>query len=268
MSMRTLKRLLKHQKLYRRAHYSDVVDVALFLLKELLTSNQLHGYKLMHLKCLHEGFIVTQETVRQLLHIVDADGINMRRRHRLQRRIYFSLGPNYLWHMDSYDKLRPYGICINGAIDGYSRYVVWLKANKSCNPRIVARHFMEAVRARQSCPYRIRADKGTENGHTKQMLMFMRRRGRDPHASKCFLEGSSNHNQRIEQWWSFLRKHCAQYWMSHFEMMKSCDIFDGGFIDKALIQFCFLHLIQVSNVYYMLIIQNDRRYMLKYLTSS
>ena len=62
MSMRTLKRLLKHQKLYRRAHYSDVVDVALFLLKELLTSNQLHGYKLMHLKCLHEGFIVTQET--------------------------------------------------------------------------------------------------------------------------------------------------------------------------------------------------------------
>jgi hypothetical protein len=76
MLMRTLKRLLKHQKLYRCAHYSDVVDVALFLLKELQTSNQLHEYKLMHLKCLHEGFVETQETARQLMHIVDADGIN------------------------------------------------------------------------------------------------------------------------------------------------------------------------------------------------
>ena len=27
-------------------------------------------------------------------------------------------GPNYLWHMDSYDKLKPYGISIHGCIDG------------------------------------------------------------------------------------------------------------------------------------------------------
>ena len=33
-------------------------------------------------------------------------------------------GPNYLWHMDGYDKLKPYGFCIHGAIDGYV-FVSW-----------------------------------------------------------------------------------------------------------------------------------------------
>ena len=28
-------------------------------------------------------------------------------------------GPNYVWHMDRYDKLSPYGLAIHGCIDGY-----------------------------------------------------------------------------------------------------------------------------------------------------
>ena len=27
-------------------------------------------------------------------------------------------GPNYLWHVDGYDKLTPYGLNIHGCIDG------------------------------------------------------------------------------------------------------------------------------------------------------
>ena len=27
-------------------------------------------------------------------------------------------GPNFLWHCDGYDKLKPYGLCIHGCIDG------------------------------------------------------------------------------------------------------------------------------------------------------
>ena len=28
--------------------------------------------------------------------------------------------PNFLWHCDGYDKLKPFGIAIHGCIDGYS----------------------------------------------------------------------------------------------------------------------------------------------------
>ncbi|KAK0154047.1 hypothetical protein N1851_003868 [Merluccius polli] len=37
-------------------------------------------------------------------------------------------GPNYMWHMDSYDKLTPFGIGINGCIDGFSCHIIWMQA--------------------------------------------------------------------------------------------------------------------------------------------
>ena len=32
-------------------------------------------------------------------------------------------GPNYVWHMDGYDKLKPYGFAIHACIDGYVQMV-------------------------------------------------------------------------------------------------------------------------------------------------
>lgn len=61
-----------------------------------------------------------------------------------------------------------------------------------------------------------------------------------------FIYGRSTANQRIESWWDILRKHCAQFWMNLFQDMKDNLMFDGNFLDKALIQFCFMNLIQVS----------------------
>ena len=34
--------------------------------------------------------------------------------------------PNWLWLVDSYLKLEPYGIEIYAAIDAYSRYIIWI----------------------------------------------------------------------------------------------------------------------------------------------
>ena len=39
------------------------------------TSDKLHGYKLMHLKCIQSGYTVTQETVRLLLQMVCSFGV-------------------------------------------------------------------------------------------------------------------------------------------------------------------------------------------------
>lgn len=50
--------------------------------------------------------------------LLDPEGVERRRRHRLTRRLYCSLGPNYAIHVDQYDKLLPYGFGIHGAMDG------------------------------------------------------------------------------------------------------------------------------------------------------
>ena len=57
-----------------------------------------------------------QETVRLMLRQMDPAAVVNRRQHRLQRRTYTSLGPNHMWHVDGYDKLRPYGILISGSV--------------------------------------------------------------------------------------------------------------------------------------------------------
>jgi len=56
----------------------------------------------------------TRETVGRLLLQVNPTGVADRREHRLRRRTYVSRRPNHTWHLDGYDKLRPYGILISG----------------------------------------------------------------------------------------------------------------------------------------------------------
>ena len=252
LSQRQLQRVLKRMDLYRRKNMSDLVHVALYIVHctdQLSKSGQLHGYRWMHLKCLHHGFTVTQETVRLLLQILDPAGVELRRRRRLIRRRYQNRGPNFTWHMDGYDKLKPYGICIHGCIDGYSRYIIWLKAyTTNNNPKVIAGYFMNAVEEHNKCPRRVRADRGTENGLVKELQTFLRRNHHDSMADeKSFIYGTSVTNQRIEAWWALLRKQCIQFWIELFAGMKHEGKYTGDFLDKNLIQFCFLRQIQVSN---------------------
>lgn len=133
ISHRSLKRLQSKLKLYRRKKFSKIEDVIKFLEEELQKASQLHGYRWFHLKCLQNNLVVTQEIVRELLLYLDPKGVEIRKRKRLRRRQYHNKGPNYLWHIDSYDKLKPYGICINGCIDGFSRQLIWIRAGLTSN---------------------------------------------------------------------------------------------------------------------------------------
>ena len=128
LSSRTLKRVLKRHRLYRKKHRSDLLEVAFFIEKELRECGELNGYRWMHNECIQSGLVVSQENVRLLLHILDSEGIASRRARRLRCRRYTSRRPNWVWHVDGHDKLKPYGIAINGCVDGFSRYVLWLEA--------------------------------------------------------------------------------------------------------------------------------------------
>ena len=75
-------------------------------------------------------------------------------------------GPNFIWHIDGYDKLKPYGFCVHGAIDGYSRRILWLEVGPSNNNLMVTvQYYLDCVRQLGVCPQVVRGDCGTENIH-------------------------------------------------------------------------------------------------------
>ena len=52
-----------------------------------------------------------------------------------------------MWHIHGYDKLKPFEFCIQGAIDGYSRRIIWLEVSQSNNnPAIIAMYYLEALK--------------------------------------------------------------------------------------------------------------------------
>lgn len=147
-------------------------------------------------------------------------------------------------------KLKRYGICINGCIDGFSRHIIWLKAGSTASdPKVIAGYYLGAVKTLRGCPSRLRGDLGTENGVVKriQMVLCDLYKAANTGNSTAYLEGRSTANQRIESWWSILRKHMGQYWINLFESLRDSALFDGSFLDKSLIQFCFMDIIQVSS---------------------
>ncbi|PIK33712.1 hypothetical protein BSL78_29470 [Apostichopus japonicus] len=154
ISLRHLKRLLRQLNLRRRRQASPVEDIAQVILRELEGSGRNIGYRLMwHRLNYIYGLRVTQDTTRRMLNIIDPDGVSRRSAHRLQRRVYMCPGPNHTIHIDGYDKLKPFGIAIHGAVDGFSRRLLWLKAGHSNNnPRLVAKYYIHFIRRSQGVP--------------------------------------------------------------------------------------------------------------------
>lgn len=249
LSERTAKRICAKLGLFRRKNKTDIAEVAIFIEETLESCGQLHGYRWMYWRAILAGFRVSQDDIRQLLSLQDHEGVYLRKRNRLRRRMYVNKGPNFVWHVDGNDKLKRFGIAIHGCIDGFSRHIIWLEAGYTNNdPRVVADNFLRAVEHAGGCPAKIRADKGTENTIIEQLQMFLRRNHNDSHAGeKSFVYGSSNLNQRIEWFWGLLRKECLQFWMDIFQMIKDeFESFSGNQLDKGLIRFCFCALIQVT----------------------
>ncbi|RXM31045.1 hypothetical protein EOD39_17359 [Acipenser ruthenus] len=107
---------------------------------------------------------------------------------------------------------------------------------------------MKTVESLGGCPRIVRGDPGTENGHVRDFQRFLRRNVHDGMLIESYVEGASTANQRIESWWGFLRKECMEFWISLFGDLKDNGIYDGGFLDKSLLQFCFMGIIQVSRL--------------------
>ena len=120
-----------------------------------------------------EGLRVPRSVVEELLKEIDPAGTTLRRRHRLRRRQYTNLGPNFAWHIDGYDKLKPWGFPIHGSIDGFSRRVLWLNVTSSNkSPDNIAAMYLKSVKELGGCPAELVTDLGTENGIAAAMQCY------------------------------------------------------------------------------------------------
>ena len=116
--------LLRIRDLYRKENSYNVNDVIEFIQIELNGSGPEIGYRQMHQRCIQGGLRVTKKTVATIIKELDPEWIELRRRKHLRRRLYFARGPKWVWHIDGYNKLKPYSFNIHGAIDGFSHRIL------------------------------------------------------------------------------------------------------------------------------------------------
>ena len=100
--------------MYRKGNSSNVNDVIEFIETGLNGSGSEIGFRQTHKRCIQDGLRVTRKTYATIIKELDLEGIELRRRKHLRRQLYFARGPDWVWQIDGYNKLKPYGFDIHG----------------------------------------------------------------------------------------------------------------------------------------------------------
>ena len=210
---------------------------------EMETSRSNFGYRqLAESICLRYNINVSRENVRLALKEIDPTGVEERSKNVIKRRIYETEGPGDVYHIDGNDKLKRWGFAIHGCIDGFSRKLLWLIVASSNNdPLIVANFYLNCIKKHGSCPRTLRMDKGTENIYCEDLQTFFTGR------NNSFIYASSTRNQRIEAFWSRLKKFRTSWWIDLFSVMVKDKIIQPESIcHQEVLIFCFMPVIQAE----------------------
>ena len=124
LTMRHLHRILRKQKLFRKNKNVSSREILNSVAEELKEPGLSCRYRFIHQKIRMKGLSTNRELVRLPLKALDPEGVKNRSLKKFRHRKYTSVGPNYIWHIDGYDKLKPFCFAIHGAIDGYSRKIL------------------------------------------------------------------------------------------------------------------------------------------------
>ena len=98
------------------------------------------------------------------MHRVDPAGVAIRSQmigKKRARHEFHIQGPNRVLSIDGHDKLARFGFEIYGAIDAYSRYIVWCYVGISNRTAVsVNKQYLRLLRTTLHMPKLIRSDKG------------------------------------------------------------------------------------------------------------
>lgn len=243
MSVRTLKRRLREYGLAKSDDSISEETVRQIIEKEIKGPSSMLGYRGMWNK-LRTSYNITvpRDTVMRILRELDPEASALRKARKLQRRVYTSPGANAAWHIDGYDKLKPYGLPVHGCVDGFSRRVIWLKVCKSNNnPVIPASLFLQSVEEYGMRPVLVQTDCGTENG-TLAGIQCLLAGSEDAHRYS-----SSHSNQRIENWWSHGKRQFTAWVIDYFKgLVHEGKLVLGNHLHMECVWFVYFNLLQLE----------------------
>lgn len=121
--------------------------------------------------------------------------------------------------MDTNHKLIRWNLVIAGGIDGFSRFVVFLKCVDNNRADTIFTCFESGVQ-NYGIPLRVRSDQGLEN--LKVAEYMTRVHGSD----KSIIVGKSTHNQRIERLWRDIFEGVLSYFYDLFYFMEEQNLLD------------------------------------------
>lgn len=92
----------------------------------------------------------------------------------------------------------------------------------------------------------LRTDCGSENGIAAAMQSYFRANGQDElSGERAHRYGTSPANQRIEGWWSFLRRSRTGWWIDFFkDLMATGSLHLGNNYHMECLWFCFSRILQ------------------------
>ena len=124
---------------------------------------------------------------------------------------------------------------IQGAVDGFSRKIIYLKATNSNSSMATAHHFVDAC-LQHHIPGRIRTDHGTENGLVKEFINSVNGDERN----SCIM-GKSTANERIERLWKDVFAQCGIEFYKLFYLLEERRLYDDeSEIDRFCLQYVML----------------------------
>ena len=122
---------------------------------------------------------VSKEDVRKAIKEIDHKGVDTRRRKVIHRRVYKFLGPGSVqipWsktYLDGNDKLKRWGLCIHGCVDGFNCKILWLAVSSTNNGHLVIGNcFLKCIKKTKIVPVLLRMDNGRENIFCEDLQLF------------------------------------------------------------------------------------------------
>ena len=212
-------------------------DKCVKAIQEALAEGTIRGYG-HHLLWAHlrrSHIRVRIDDMREVIRLLDPANVRHRRlgAKTIPRGEYICAGPDEVWSIDGYDKLKRWGINIYGAIDAYSRRLIWVYTGITNRTQVsVATQFCKAVQFHNKFPQIIRSDRGAETSILADIqydlaVTDMYDKGISPvdengetldewPLRKFYVYGTSTLNVRIESWWRQLRRGQTGNWMVQY----------------------------------------------------
>ena len=93
----------------------------------------------------------------------------------------------------------------------------------------------------------IRGDRGSENIVVAGMRYFRGEHQDSMSEHSSFLFGRPTNNQRIESWWSILKKQNSAWWINFFKDLQDEGLFDPSLNHhKECMKFCFSGILKMN----------------------